>query len=77
MAVLKDELRIALDAMIRRKQEIARQVAYDPLLARSYADELAGLLRAIEAVDRALKGDAGSEPPPASGMRSDQQQGMR
>jgi hypothetical protein len=57
------ELQIALDAMIRRQQRTARLVGDDPLLSAAYAEELAGLLRAIEGVDHALKGDVGLQPP--------------
>ncbi|MGO4707107.1 hypothetical protein AB4072_15180 [Microvirga sp. 2MCAF38] len=53
-----DELVAAREKLVKRRREVAREVAAAPLPSVEMADELTRVLQAIEALDRVLT-DAG------------------
>jgi len=48
------ELNAARESLVKRRREMARQIAEAPLPSVEMAEELAKILTAIEALDRAL-----------------------
>jgi chorismate mutase len=48
------ELNAARESLVKRRREMARQVAEAPLPSVEMAEELSKILTAIEALDRAL-----------------------